>query len=282
VKNDCFSLATGVQLLLSLCYPGLQITAQSLRYPQAACYTGLGAYSFHFIDVFSCTANQAALARLPEAGGGVYGEKRFLQDKLNSYTATVALPTRLGGVGVTAYYLGSGEYNESQIGIGYGKKLGQIDLGVQFNYAMMRATGYGNDGAVTVEIGTIWHITDRIHTGIHIFNPTGGKYGKQGQEKLAWVYKMGGGYEASEKLLISADIIKEENKPVNVQAGLQYVLDNKFFIRAGMATAVTTPWLGAGWAWKNIRADITGSYHPQLGVTPGLMLIFSTKKEGRP
>lgn len=224
-------------------------------------------------------ANQAALARLTQAGGGVYAEKRFLQEKLNSYSAIIAMPTKLGGWGVSAHYLGSGEYNESQVGIGYGKKLGRVDLGVQFNYAMMRATGYGSAGTAIVEIGTLWHITNQVHIGMHVFNPYGGKYGKQQQEKMAWVYKVGGGYEPSEKVLISADIIKEENKSVNVQAGFHYALDHRFFIRAGIATATTTPWLGAGWAWKNIRADITGSYHPQLGLTPGLLLIFTTTKE---
>lgn len=266
-------------LLTCCCLSGFKASTQSLRYSQAAPYTGLGAYSYHFMDVFSCAANQAALARLPQAGAGVYAEKRFLQEKLNSYSAIIAMPTKLGGWSIAAKYLGSGEYNESELGIGYGKKLGRVDLGVQFNYAMMRAAGYGNDAAVTVEAGTLWHITDRVHVGMHVFNPSGGKYGKQEQEKMAWVYKIGGGYEVSEKLLMSADIIKEEDKGVNVQAGIQYVLDNKFFIRAGMATATTAPWLGAGWAWKNIRTDITASYHPQLGITPGLLLIFNANKK---
>ncbi|WP_315821122.1 hypothetical protein [Paraflavitalea speifideaquila] len=79
--------------------------------------------------------------------------------------------------------------------------------------------------------------------------------------------------------MVSADIIKAEEKPVTVQAGLQYILDNRFFMRAGIATHTTTPWLGIGWCWKNIRADITGSYHPQLGISPGLMLIFMANKE---
>lgn len=266
-------------LLPGCCLLVLPASAQSLRYPQAAPYIGQGAYSYHFVDVFSGMANQAALARLPAAGGGVYAEKKFLQEKLNSYSAIVALPAKGGGWGITAHYLGSGEYTESQVGVGYGKKLGRVDLGVQFNYAMMRAAGYGSDGTVIVEIGTLWHITEKVHAGIHVYNPSGGKYGKQEQEKMAWVYKIGGGYEASENLLVSADIIKQEDKAVNVQAGIHYALHNKFFIRAGIATATTTPWLGAGWAWKNIRADITGSYHPQLGITPGLMLLFNTHKE---
>ena len=265
-------------LLPSCCLFSWPAAAQTLHYPQGAPYTGLGAYSYHFVDAFSGMANQAALARLPATGGGVYAEKRFLQEKLNSYSAIVAMPTSLGGWSIGAHYLGSAEYNETQVGMGYGKKLGRIDLGIQINYAMMHAAGYGSDGTVIVEIGTIWHITDKVHAGIHLFNPSGGKYGKRETEKMAWVYKAGAGYEVSEKLLVSADIIKQEDKAVNVQAGMQYALHNRFFMRAGIATATTTPWLGAGWAWKNMRADMIGSYHPQLGITPGLMLLFSAKQ----
>ncbi len=36
--------------------------------------------------------------------------------------------------------------------------------------------------------------------------------------------------------------------------------------------------MSVGWAWKNMRTDITGSY-PQMGFTPGLLLIFNTGKE---
>lgn len=261
-------------LLAGLCAP-----AQSLRYPQAARYPGLGAYSYHFMDVFSAAANQAALARLPHASGGIYAERRFMQEKLNSYQVMIGLPAGRSGWGIAAQYFGSGDFNESLAGVAYGLQLGRVDLGVQFDYAMMRAAGYGSDGAVIVEVGTLWHITDQVHAGVHVFNPYGGKFGKQRQEKMAWVYKTGLGYEVSKQVLISAEVIKEEDKDVNVVAGFQYTLDNRFFVRLGIATATTSPWIGAGWAWKQVRADITGSYHPQLGFTPGLLLLFETGKE---
>lgn len=272
------SKATATLLLFCL-FASLKAFPQSLRYPQAAPFTGLGAYSYHFIDVFSGMANQAALARLPRAGGGVYAERRFMQEKLTNYQAVIGIPAGRGGWSVCARYMGSGEFNESQLGIGYGIQLGKVDIGVQTNYAMIRASGYGSDGTVIVELGSIWHVTNQVHLGVHVFNPYGGKYGKQGREKVAWIYKAGAGYEVSEKVLLSADVLKEESKPVNVLAGLQYIVANRLFIRAGIATATSAPWMGAGWALKNMRVDVTGQYHPQLGFTPGLLMIFNTGKE---
>ena len=255
--------------------------AQTVRYPIAAQYTGAGAYSKNFIDVFSFTSNQAALAGLQQAGGGIYTEKRFLLKELSVYNLAIAVPTKLGGIGFAAKYFGYTDYNETSFGIGYGKNLGKVDIGVQFNYNMMRIAGYGNDGVINFELGTIWHVTDKFHTGIHVFNPVGGKFGKSGDEKLAAVYKAGFGYEVSEKVFLNAEVIKEEDKPVNIQAGLQYNFAKKFFVRTGISTEAVFYYLGAGLSWKNMRVDLNASYHPQLGITPGLLLIFTALPEDK-
>ena len=41
-----------------------------------------------------------------------------------------------------------------------------------------RIAGYGNSSAINFEIGTVFHLTDKLHAGVHAYNPVGGKYGK--------------------------------------------------------------------------------------------------------
>ena len=82
--------------------------------------------------------------------------------------------------------------------------------------------------------------------GIHINNPVGGKFGKDQQEKLSSVYTLGFGYDASEKFFVSAEIVKEEDQPVNVNAGLQYKFIPQLMARAGMSTATSSAWIGIG------------------------------------
>ena len=183
----------------------------------------LGAYSLNHTDIFSFTANQASLAQLKNAAVGVYGERRFLLSELNNYTATAGLITTSGNFGMKATYSGFSDYNETQLGLAYGRKLGsKIDAGAQFNYNGIRIAEYGNAAALSFEIGVIMHLTDKLHTGIHVNNPVGGKFGKDQQEKLSSVYAVGFGYEASEKFFVSAEIEKEEDQPVNVNAGIQH------------------------------------------------------------
>ncbi len=254
--------------------------AQSLRRPIAAPYTGLGAYSIHHVDAFSFTSNQAALAQIKSTAIGVYGERRFLLAETNMYCAVAVLPTSKGNFGFQADYFGFKNYNESQLGIAYARALGsQLDLGVKFNYYSYRIPGYGNSSAVNFEIGAIAHLTDKLHAGVHFYNPVGGNISKTNNEKLVSIYKFGAGYEVSEEFLVSAEIIKEEDLPVNVNAGVQYNFAQRFFARLGISSENESPYAGAGVSFNNFRLDLTATYHPQLGVSPGVMLIINFKSK---
>ena len=258
------------------------IFSQAVRQPIAARYIGLGAYSINHVDAFSFTSNQAALAQIKNSAAGIYAEKRFLLSSTNMYSAIAVLSTKQGNFGLQADYFGYKNYNESQIGLAYARRLGsKLDIGIKFNYYGFRIPAYGNSSAVNFELGAIAHLSEKLHAGIHAYNPVGGKLSKTDNEKLSSIYKFGIGYEASDKFFVSTEIIKEEDQPVNVDVGVQYNFMKQFFVRAGTSTETTNSYVGAGISWRNFRLDISGSYHQQLGFTPGLMLIvnFNNKED---
>ncbi len=258
------------------------VFSQAVRQPIAARYIGLGAYSINHVDAFSFTSNQAALAQIKNSAAGIYAEKRFLLSSTNMYSAIAVLSTKQGNFGLQADYFGYKNYNESQIGLAYARSLGsKLDIGIKFNYYGFRIPAYGNSSAVNFELGAIAHLSEKLHAGIHAYNPVGGKLSKTDNEKLSSIYKFGIGYEASDKFFVSTEIIKEEDQPVNVDVGVQYNFMKQFFVRAGTSTETTNSYVGAGVSWKNFRLDISGSYHQQLGFTPGLMLIvnFNNKED---
>jgi len=256
------------------------LQSQVLRRPVAAVYTSMGAYSLHHNDVFSFTSNTAALSQEKSFTAGVYGERRFLLNELNNYSLVTAMPTQSGNFGIHALYSGFTGYNETRLGLGYARSLGKkIDIGARFNYYGISIAGYGNASAVGFEIGTIWHITDKIHTGLQISNPVGAKFGKDLKEKISSVYSFGIGYDASEKFLVSAEIIKEEDQSVNINTGLQYRIMNQLLVRAGISSATSSVWGGVGLSWGAFRLDVTTSYHPDLGITPGLLILYKLKKK---
>ena len=271
-------IKTHLIFLFSFCI--LSTHGQTVRRPVAAVYPGLGAYSSNHVDVFSVQSNQASLAELTSISAGVYGEKRFMLDELSLYQLGIAVPTQSGNFGISAGYFGFNEYNESQVGLAYARKLGEkVNIGVQFNYNGINISGYGNASAVNFEIGATYHLTDKITGGIHLYNPVGGKYGKDHTEKLASIYSAGLGFEVSEKFFISVEFEKEEDQPVNINTGMQYKLIPQLMIRAGISTNTSNVYGGASVFINAFRLDVLASFHPQLGVTPGLLIIYNISKK---
>jgi hypothetical protein len=267
-----------VVMCYCLCLHFPDLIAQSLRYSASMPYISLGAYSTKQNDPFAFTNNQAALAQVKNAGMGVYGEQRFLLSENSVYGAAAVMPASLGNFGVQANYAGFKNFNENKIGLAYARSLGnKVDIGVQFNYYGYNIPSYGNASSVNFEIGAIMHFTEKLNGGIHVYNPVGGKMGKSGDEKLASAYKLGVGYDASDNFYASAELIKEEDKSINVAGGIQYQFLKQFFARAGFMTETGSGFAGFGIGFNNLRLDVSGSYHPQLGFSPGLMLIVNFK-----
>ena len=256
------------------------VTAQSLRSVVSMPYIGSGAYSTKQTDPFSFTVNQAALAQVKQAGIGIYGERRFLLADNSVYALATVIPTKLGNFGVQINYAGFQNFNEQKVGLAYGKTLGKkIDVGIQFNYYGYKIPAYSNASAINFEAGAIFHFSEKLNAGLHIYNPVGGNVGKTGDEKIASVYKFGLGYDASENFFVSTEIIKEEDQPVNVIGSFQYSFKKQFFARAGFKSDNNTGFAGAGCLFNNIRIDVAASYHPQLGISPGLLLMYNFKGE---
>ncbi len=252
---------------------------QTLRQPVSAVYLGLGAYSTKHTDVFSYLNNQAALATLKTPSAGVYGERRFLLSATNNYTAAVAIPSSMGNFAINIRYFGFKNFNENQIGLAYARSLGaKVDVGVQFNYYGYKVPSYNSASTVNAEVGVVVHLTDKLNAGIHVYNPVGGQFSKT-DEKLTSAYKFGIGYDASDRFFVSAELVKEQDYPVNVNMGMQYRFEKLLFARAGLATASSVGYAGVGIAWNNLRLDLSGSYHPQLGLSPGLLLIMNFGKQ---
>jgi hypothetical protein len=262
-----------ITLLLLLAMQLLQ--AQETRSPLSVRYTETGLYSKNFTDAFSGSINQAALAETKHTTAGMYAERRFMLKELSNYAAAIALPSKFGGFGLALHYFGGENFNTSQFGLGYGKKLNdKIDVGIQFNYNTIKLSGYGSCAAVNFEAGTLLHLTGKLHFGIHAYNPLGSKFGNTGTEKLAAVYSTGIGYEISAKVFISAALRKQEDEPVNINTAFQYGFADHFFVRLGTGTATAYYFFGLGIQWKTLRLDAVSTWQTPLGFTPAIMFLF--------
>lgn len=254
-----------------------RLHAQAIHSLPAEPFLHSGVYSIRFSDPFSFTANAAALAFYDRAGAGVFGQKKFLVKELSLLQAAAYTPVSFGALGICTEYFGNAAYNETELGMAYGKKLGSMAIGCRFNYRNIRVAGYGNSAAFYADVATLWKSSDKLMLGVGIRNINRARIGSRGEELLPVVFSMGCGCEISEQLSIAAEIRKEENSPVDFRPVLHYYPAPNFFLRAGLASGIASPWVSAGWRRKNFRIDIAASYHLVLGISPGLSLIVHAK-----
>jgi hypothetical protein len=152
---------------------------------------------------------------------------------------------------------------------------------LQFNYYGYRVPGNISAATVNAELGAVLHLTDKLNAGVHVYNPIGGVLAKT-NEKISAAYKFGLGYDASDKLFVSAELIKEENMPVNLNVGLQYQFVKQFFVRTGVNTGTNTSFAGAGILFGQFRLDVAAGWHPQLGLSPGLLFVYQLSSKNIP
>lgn len=257
-----------------LCAPTISY-AQTTHSPITSYYPSSGAYSKSFHDAFSIISNIGALSMLKAANVGVYGEKRFMLAETTLYTAVVALPTSSGNFALQADHFGYKAYNETQTGIAYGLLLNEkTGIGAKINYYSVRIPTYLNISSLNFELGTVMQISEQLYTGVSVYNPLNSLLKKNTGQKIASVYKTGIGYEMSASFFTQIEIIKEKDKDVNVHAALQYKPIAQLFARAGIFTGSSSGYFGAGYLYRQLRMDISVSFHQQLGISPGLLLLY--------
>lgn len=262
-------------------FVGTDAFSQLIRTPVSASFLRLNTYSSLHGSAFSFTGNQGALASVKNMAAAVYSERRFLLEEASVYAAAIVLPSSSGNFGFKADYSGDLSYNETGLGLAYGRKLGnKIDIGAQFNYYSFKAAGYGTAAAITAEAGIVVHLTEALQAGFHLYNPTGMEIGKTGEEKLPAIYAAGFGWEVSDKFFMGAEAQKIEGQPASLSAGLHYYFDGKLSASAGINSGVSAYYFGFGVLMKNMALHAVASIHPQLGLTPGLLLVFNPVKKG--
>lgn len=254
--------------------------AQTVRPPLTAVSSFPSAYSAKQTDVFSFLANPAALANITTLTGGVYGERRFLLQELPFYQAALCVPTTTGQFGFSGSYFGRSVHHEGVAGLAYGRRLGaKLDIGARFNYHTVKMAGYGTASALSAEVGVLVHLHEQVHVGLHISNPTLAAIGKEGEDVLPVVGRAGLGYEVSPQFFVAGEVQQVLHAGLSVNAGMQYRFDERLWARVGFQSATTVYVLGLGFGLKALRLETTVGVHPQLGVTPGLLILFTTKQK---
>lgn len=255
------------------------LKAQSVWLPVGPQQAG-GTYSTQFQHVFTALHNQAALAHISTVSAGVYAERRFMLDATSLYVMAVAIPTSSGTFGLSVQHFGFDAFSQQKLGLAYGRTLGsKVSIGIQADYLAASIRQYGRASTVTFEAGCLLHITPQLHAGIHAFNPAARQLYKARAQDIPVVYSAGLGYEVSGSLLFSAEVIRETDRPMITRVMGEYRIIPQLSLQLGIATDPQLSGGGISFSWQSLRIFLSGSYHPQLGITPAAALIWQLKKK---
>lgn len=269
-------------VLLTSVFLAYYVSASGENFTAGARAAALGDASVTFSDVFSTTTNQAGLGFVDRYSVGIYADRKFLNAAINNFNVALALPVKKTGTfGLSANYYGYKNYNETKIGLAYARSFyNKVSFGVQFDYLRITALELGSRNFFTFEVGLQYKPWKVLTIGAHVYNPIPYKVEKVYGERLPTIIKFGLGYEPSAKVLIAAEYEQDINHKPQFKGGVEYRPIKYFTIRAGVQTTPFSASLGFGGNVNGFTMDVGGSYHPVLGFTPQLSMLYSFKKKG--
>jgi len=66
-----------------------------------------------------------------------------------------------------------------------------------------------------------------------------------------------------------------------VNAGLEYHINKVLYLRGGISTNPTQYAFGFGMQLKDFKVDFSSSFHQTLGITPGISIVYTRKKNAK-
>lgn len=262
-----------------LCALSARSVAQIIR-PSALQQIHAVAYNQQFADIFSCKINPAALAALPHFQAGAYVEKKYLLQGLQQYSLIAAAPVSGGGWSFSMDYSGLASYRQWESSLAWGRKLGKLSIGAQVDHAFQYAGGYGNKSWFSAGLSSIWHLSPVLSAGWQLFRITGRLLSGNEGERPAYGYSAGLGLEVSTGLLLETRLIKNEGQASSILASIHYKADERLITSCFLDLTETRPSMRVKWIAGSFQLGVTGSYHPLLGFSPGVLLIVGGTKKG--
>ena len=239
----------------------------------------LAAFGNRNAGVYTYNTNQASLAGLNDVEVSIYSERRFLLSELLLVRGCLALPALDGVVGMAVVRFGGKDCSEMRWELIYARQLmNELAVGVQFNYYSQVMRGYGNAAWVGADVAMRLRVSDQLMLGVRYRNPVSCKLKKNSGDHVERSVGFGIGYEPPGKVLIAMEITRPQMEKLDVRAGVLYKAWKDVDVIVGVQSAVAGLCIGALVNLGRFRSEVSVSFHPVLGLTPGGLFIFKPGK----
>jgi hypothetical protein len=253
--------------------------AYGLGHPIGAKAAAMGGVSVAQRGLWAMHNNPAGMARLDKLSFGLYYENRWLMPETAYKCGAIALPTKLGCLGLSFNQFGSWKFSENKFGLAYAKDFGPyLQMGLQLDYLLLDVGNeYGSFRAVTFELGLQSQVTDRLTLGTYIFNPASFSFEQTlNHEKIPIVMRLGLAYQFTKDFSGQCEIEKDTSREgVSLRGGVEYEAVRNLYVRAGVQTNPGILSFGIGYALRFVQVDVAAQMHNVLGASLQIGMVFS-------
>jgi hypothetical protein len=245
---------------------------------------GMGNVSVAISDFWSLSNNQAIMPFYGKMAVGIYYDNRYLLKETSTAVLGSMFPLKNGSdvFGFNVYHYGGGNFGEMKVGIAYSKSFASVfAFGLQFDYLLdyFKDAMYGKRSGFTFETGLYGQITKNLSLGFHVYNPARLKMVSYNGviEYIPTILRLGLSCRLREKCIVGLEVEKNLDTKMQVHAGVEYAIIKQLILRGGIRFPDFSFSLGLGTQWKGLSIDFASSYHPYLGYSPQLALIYAIR-----
>ncbi len=234
-------------------------------------------------NVWAAHNNPALLGTINQMQTGIFYQNRFLLKQLGLKAVAFVLPLNNSALGLTFSSFGYSIFQENQLKLSYGMKLGEkVNAGVGLSWLNNQINGIEyvrKYNFILPEMALMYQVTKNLTIATSVYNPVMQKIkSSRYDERLPTVFKLGGRYTLSDKVILYSQINKDLDFDASVRAGMEYFVSEKLILNMGIATTATLAAFGVSYRLNDWGLNFGTSYHQQLGFSPSVGIVYRKNK----
>lgn len=261
MKQSIFILIAS--LLINRC------NANGLTKPSGGRSAAMGSTSVCEQSLWALQNNPAGLALLQGWHAGLYYENQWLlRETAFKCGGLVKAFSNIGCFGLSVCQNGWSQCSENKFSIAFARGFGPyLQMGLRADWLLLHWGGdYPDRNIPGFELGIQSQVTPKLRLGASLFNPLNSRLKTLNEDALPVVMKFGLAFLFTKELIGQLEVEKDSQRAgVRFGGGLEYLLFNRFSIRAGAQYDPNIISFGLGYKITNLQVNLAAQMHQALG-----------------
>lgn len=263
-----------VKELMFLMLISLEVFGQDFS---AAPFLGMGNTGVGQGGIYSLTANPAGLVMLEGVTAAIAYQQHVLKSDIQTQAAYLGIPlARKGAIGLAIHNYGIPAVTSFlRSNLSYARSFGTVfQASISANYHRKHVQTYGGGQTLSADLGLQYSVKNSLNVGVLFRNVSGAKFDNSVSERIGRELVLGMDYFVSQVLNVNVDLAHDLEYHFFIRSGLAYAISPFFLIRMGVSSNPLQYYGGVGFVLNNITIDLSSSFHPRLGTSPQIALAY--------